>query len=212
MGLLYISGNLNIKRAPFMLPWLFLALGAAVSTRNSRFPRVAFGAIAVIVVCGWIGIASGEHYAASNLYEPWGKVAGVVAQDARRGATIVSANPPFFLYLDYELGLQSDTENADSSYLPMDLYRSHGYDIRQPDDWQTWAGTLHGKVVMVNGSGVLDEVDEQTALNDSLQLRCSTLGEYHAVPDPAAIWKARFVKGAPMLAYRANVVWYNCPP
>ncbi len=211
MGLLYVSGNLNIKRVPFMLPWLFLAMAAAVSTRNARFPRVAFCALAVIVVSGWVGIASGEHYAASNLYEPWGKVAEVVAHDARQGATVVSANPPFFLCLDYELGLQSDTENADSSYLPMDLYRSHGYDIRQPDDWQTWAGTLHGEVVMVNGSGVMEQVEEQSALNDALRLRCSKLGEYNAAPDPAAMWKARFVKGAPMLAYRANVIWYNCP-
>ena len=154
MAMLDITGNINIKRVPFMLPWLFLAMGTALSSRASRYPRLALSAITVIVVAGWIGIVNGKHYATANLYEPWGKVAEVVAQDARRGATIVSANPPFFLYLDYQLGLESDTKAADAAYLGEDLYRSHGYTILQPDDWQTWAPKLRGKVVMVNGSGV----------------------------------------------------------
>ncbi len=210
LALLYISGNLDIKRVPFVLPWLFLAMAVAASDRGARFPRLALSALAVIVVCGWIGIVSGRHYATANLREPWDKVAEVVAQDARHGATIVSANPPFFLYLDYQLGLQSDTTAADSSFLPADVYRSHGYDIRQPDDWQQWAGNLHGKVVMVNGSGVMGQVEEQSVLGDALRERCSTMGEFHAAPDPAALWKARFIKGAPMFAYRTNVIWYDC--
>ena len=211
MALLYISGNLDVKRISFTLPWLFLAMGAAASSRGSRYPRLALSSLAVIVVSGWMGIVSGRHYATANLYEPWGKVAEVVAQDARRGATVVSANPPFFLYLDYQLGLESDTQAADSSFLPVDIYRSRGYDIRQPDEWESWAGKLRGKVVLVNGSGVMGQVEEQSALNDALRLRCSTLGEYHAAPDPAAQWKAKFVKSAPLFAYRTSVIWFDCP-
>jgi hypothetical protein len=211
MALLDITGNINIKRVPFMLPWLFLAMGTALPSRASRYPRLALSAIAVIVISGWIGIVSGKHYATANLYEPWGKVAEVVAQDARRGAAVVSVNPPFFLYLDYQLGLESDTEAADAAYLGEDLYRSHGYTILQPDDWQTWAGKLHGMVVLVNGSGFLEQVEEQNALNAALRLRCGVLGEYHAAPDPAVLWKARFVKDVPVFAYRTNVIWYDCP-
>jgi len=210
LALLDITGNLDIKRVSFMLPWLFLAMGMAVLSGASRYPRLALSATTVIVASGWIGIISGKHYATANLNEPWSKVAEVVAQDARRGATIVSANPPFFLYLDYQLGLESDTEAADSSFLDPALYRSHGFNVSQPDDWQTWAGKLNGKVVLVNGSGVSEQVAEQSALNDALRLRCSTLGEYHASPDPAAEWKARFVKDAPILAYRTSVIWYDC--
>ena len=211
MALLDVTGNINIKRVPFMLPWLFLAMGTALPRRASRYPRLALSAIAVILISGWIGIVSGKHYATANLYEPWGKVAEVVAQDARHGAAIVSVNPPFFLYLDYQLGLQSDTEAADAAYLSEDLYRSHGYTILQPDDWQTWVGKLRGKVVLVNGSGVLEEVEDQKNLNDELRLRCKVQGEYHAAPDPAAMWKAQFVKDTPIFAYRTNVIWYDCP-
>ena len=39
----------------------------------------------VMLACGWMGIASGRHYATTNLYEPWAKVAKVVAGDARSG-------------------------------------------------------------------------------------------------------------------------------
>ena len=211
MALLDVTGNINIKRVPFMLPWLFLAMGTALSSRASRYPRLALSAIAVMVVAGWIGIADGNHYATANLYEPWGKVAEVVAQDARHGATIVSTNPPFFFYLDYQLGLESDTEAADAAYLGEGLYRSHGYAILEPDDWQAWAGSLRGKVVLVNGSGVFEQVEEQNALNNVIRPRCKALGEYHAAPDPAARWKAKFVRDAPIFAYRTNVIWYDCP-
>ncbi len=211
MVLLGITGNINIKRVSFMLPWLFLAMGTALSRRSSRYPRLALCAITVIVISGWIGIASGKHYATTNLCEPWGKVAEVVAQDARSGATIVSPNQPFFLYFDYQLGLESDTEAADAPYLGEDIYHSHGYTILKPDDWLTWVGKLRGKVVLVNGSSGLDEVEEQNALNGTLHLRCRVLGQYRAAPDPAAFWKARFVNDAPILPYRTNVIWYDCP-
>jgi len=211
MVLLALSGHMSVKRVLFLLPWLFLAIGISVTSRTSRYSKLSAVAIAVLVITGWIGIVSGNHYATANLYEPWGKVAEVVAQDARRGATIVSVNPPFFLYLDYELGLEFDTEAAETAYLGEDLYRSHGYTILQPDEWQTWAGKLHGKIVLVNGSGFLEQVEEQNALNDALHLRCKVLGEYRAAADPAALWKARFTKDTPVFAYRTNVIWYDCP-
>jgi hypothetical protein len=211
MVLLALSGHMSVKRVLFLLPWLFLAIGISVTSRASRYSKLSAAAVAVLVITGWIGIVSGKHYATANLFEPWGKVAEVVAQDARSGATVVSVNPPFFLYLDYQLGLESDTEAAETAYLGEDLYRAHGYAILQPDDWQKWAGKLHGKVVLVNGSGVLEQVEEQDALNDALRLRCKDQGEYHAAPDPAALWKAQFVKDAPIFVYRTSVIWYECP-
>jgi hypothetical protein len=209
--LLALSGHVSVKRVLFLLPWLFLAIGNSVTSRGSRYSKLSAVAIAVLVFTGWIGIVSGKHYAIANLYEPWDKVAEDAAQDARRGATIVSVNPPFFLYLDYQLGLETDTEVAETAYLGEDLYRSHGYAILQPDDWLTWAGKLHGKVVLVNGSGFLKQVGEQNALNDTLRLHCKVLGEYSTTPDPAALWKARFSKDIPILAYRVDVIWFNCP-
>jgi hypothetical protein len=211
MVLLALSGQMSVKRVLFLLPWLFLAIGISVTSRTSRYSKLSAVAIAVLVITGWIGIVSGNHYATANLYEPWGKVAEVVAHDARRGATIISVNPPFFLYLDYQLGLESDTKAAETAYLGEAIYRSHGYAILQPDDWQTWAGKLHGKVVLANGSGFSEQVEEQNALNDALHLRCKVLGDYRAAADPAALWKARFAKDAPILAYRTDVIWYDCP-
>ena len=112
MLILQISAQMDIKRVLFLTPWLFLAMALAACGNVSRYPRLASCSIAVIVVCGWLGIASGRHYATTNLLEPWGQVAQVVAQDARRGATIISENPTFFFYFDYQLGLQSETGEA----------------------------------------------------------------------------------------------------
>jgi hypothetical protein len=210
MLLLDVAGQMNIKRVLFLTPWLFMAMGVAAGHPASRHRRLQWFALAVLVACGWIGIASGNHYATTNLYEPWEKVARVVARDARSGATIVSENSPFFFYLDYQLGMQSDTQNAKGAYLGADLYRAHGYKILQPDDWQSWVQTLHGKVVLVNGPMIKDEVEAENALDDFLRPRCTILGQYRAAPDPAAAWKARFVRDSAVLAYRTRVVWYDC--
>jgi hypothetical protein len=210
LALLDLSGMMNIKRVLFLLPWLFLAMALAIFQGASRHSRLAVWAIAVIVVCGWVGIASGKHYATTNLYEPWGDVAKSVAQDARSGATIISVNAPFFFYLNYELGLESDTEEANGTLLAPGIYREHGYTVLHPVDPTRISDGLRGKVVMVNGPGLQYEVEEQTALNDALHQRCRTLGEYYAAPDPAAVWKRRFVKDAAVLDYRVEVIWYDC--
>ena len=211
IALLQFSGHLTIKRVIFLFPWLFMAMAIALTSRESRHPRLATAAVVILLISGWVGILSGRHYATTNLYEPWGKVASVVADDARQGATIISVNPPFFLYLDYQLGLQSATQGATGPYLQEETYRSHGYSILLPTNWQTWEENLHGKVVLVDGSGVLELVNDENALNDALRKRCSTVGEYHAAPDPAAMWKVRFAKNVPVLANRTNVFWYDCP-
>lgn len=210
MVALDLFGHMSIKRVLFLLPWLFMAMALAAASSASRFPRLAFGALAVIVVCGWVGIISGKHYATTNLYEPWDKVAAVVAPDARHGATIVSGNPAFLLYLNYQLDLQSDTATASGAYLGDDVYRAHGYTILLPDAVEQ-PQALHGKVVLANGSGYIGEVDDQNAINSALAARCQALGAYRAAPDPAAIWKQRFAKDVPLLAYRTEVFWYDCP-
>jgi hypothetical protein len=211
MALLALSAHINIKRVIFLVPWLFLAIGLAACSKASRYPRMAIGAAGVLIVAGWLAIASGKHYATTNLHEPWGRVAEVVAQDARNGAMVVSENYPFFFYLDYKLGLGAETAQSIGPYLGEEIYRSHGYTIRMPDKWKTWADQLHGKIVIVNGSALKEQVDEENALNDVLKVRCKTLGAYRAAPDPAAEWKQRFAKSVAVLPYRTEVIWYDCP-
>lgn len=200
----------NIKRVLIFLPWIFIAIGLAVAGGSSRNPRLARGAVFVMILAGWIGIVSGNHYATTNLREPWGKVADIVAADARQGATIISENPPFFLYLDDRLGLQSKMQSADGSDLGEDFYRANGYRILDPDETGKQAESLRGKIVLVNGSGMLADVEAMIALKDALDRRCSTLGEYRAAPDPALAWKRRFTKDVPILAYSTDVIWFDC--
>jgi hypothetical protein len=210
MAAMDLARVFDIKRVLIFLPWLFLAMGMAMFGSGARLPRLAQGAIAIIVIAGWSGIVSGKHYATSNLLEPWAKVARVVADDARHGGTIVSDNPPFFLYLDYELGLGSEMPAADSGNVRERLYRAHGYTILGPDHDGEQAGALRGKVVLVRGSGVFADVDAMNTLRDALSLRCTMLGEYRAAPDPALAWKRQFTKGVPLLNYRADVNWFDC--
>jgi Dolichyl-phosphate-mannose-protein mannosyltransferase len=207
--LLTLSGHITIKRIAFLLPWFFLAIGLAATSERAVSRRLAEGASALLVICGFAGIVSGQHYSTSNLYEPWGRAADVVARDARQGATIVSVNAPFFLYLNYRLGLEREMSGTDGPNAGQSVYRMHGYRIFKPDSLA--ANEMHGKVVLANGSAPLDYVATQEALDATLQGRCQLSGEYHDTPDPAATWKQQYAKSVPVVAYRVQVKWYDCP-
>jgi hypothetical protein len=213
MILLALSGHLDVKRVLFLTSWFFLAMGLAAFSETSRYPRLAMAAIAVLVTVGWIGIFSGRHYATSNLYEPWGQVARVVASDTERSATVISENTQFFFYLDYQLGLGSDTGASEGSYLGEELYRAHGFTVLKPFDDKPLPTKFHGKVVVVNGEGLKADMESVKAVNEQLQQQCMTLGEYKAAPDPAAALKRKLATHAlvRVLDYRTDVTWYACP-
>jgi hypothetical protein len=210
MVLLELRGHTDVKRVLFLLPWLFVAMVLAALNKAARYPRLAGAAIVTLVIAGWIGIISGRHYATTNLYEPWKNVAQVVACDARAGATVINDSFPFFFYMNYQLGLEKDTQEATGPNLTADLYQSHGYRILEPDGEEQWFDGLKGKVVLVSGASYLDDVQWTASLNDRLRQRCSVQGEYRAVPDPAVELKANFAKEAPVLAYRVDVTWFDC--
>jgi hypothetical protein len=210
MLVLEISGQMTIKRVVFLLPWLLLAMGVAVTVAPSRSRITARIAVGLMILCGWIGIASGRHYATTNLYEPWAKVAELVARDVHNGATVVSMNPPFFLYLDYQLGLQGEVGSSFAD-LGADIYRAHGYKILEAASNPSASKMLRGKVILVKGPSVEEEVQWMNQLDGSLRTRCRLLGEYRAAPDPAAALKARFVQDTAVMTFRTDVLWYDCP-
>ncbi len=86
MAAMELGRVFDVKRVLIFIPWLLLAMALAMFGNGSRFPRLAKGAVAVLVVAGWLGIASGRHYATTNLQEPWGQVARIVAEDTRCAA------------------------------------------------------------------------------------------------------------------------------
>jgi len=211
--LLLLAGtqHLSIKRITFLLPWFFLAVGLASANGNRLRAQTAASASMLIIVIGFIAILSGQHYLAANLYEPWEQVARVVAEDARQGAIVISENQPFFLYLDERLGILSDLPIADGPDLGIDLYRRHHFSIFDTDFQSDRASTLHGKVVLVLGSGTYDDVNAIDLLNHAVATRCRKVGDYQAAPDPALPWKRRFTRDVPVLPYRCHAIWYQCP-
>jgi hypothetical protein len=208
--LLALSGHMDVKRVLFLLPWLFVAMVLAAVGGAANFPRLALTASVTLIIAGWIGILSGRHYATTNLLEPWSKVAEVVAVDARGGSTVVSDSFPFFFYLNYQLGLEKETQAATGPDLTADLYQAHGYRIFEPDGEEQWLNGLNGKVVLVSGASYLDDVQWTASIDTVLRERCHVEGEYRTAPDPAFALKARFAKSAPALAYRTQVTWFDC--
>ena len=139
MALLDISAHINIKRVIFLVPWLFLAIGVAACGEACRYPRMAISAAGVLMVRSWLARAgSGKTLRHTNLHEPWGRVAEVVAQDARNGAMVVSENYPFLLLSGLPAGSGSGDRAVDRAISrrgSLSLARMH----LMPDEWKTWA-------------------------------------------------------------------------
>jgi hypothetical protein len=211
LGALTLSGHMDVKRVLFLLSWLFLAIGLAVASPVPRVSRLVVASVTLLILCGWVGIVSGKHYAVSNLYEPWEKVAQFVAPELRNGATVISENAPFFFYMNYQLGLQKSS-SADGAYLGEAIYRSHGYKLLKPSDGQSLGTALQGKVVLVNGSGGAKDVARVNSCDATLRRACKVLGDFNATPDPAISFKRRFAPSVPALEYRTHASWYECPP
>jgi hypothetical protein len=140
-----------------------------------------------------------------------------VAGDARRGATVISENPLFFFYLNYQLGLEAENHSSPEVYLGQSVYQSHGYEILQPDDTQRpddslhYADSLRDKVVIVKGPGSLHRLQWTDALDARLSQRCRVLGKYRDALDPSYLLKRDYTTNVPTLAYRVNVIWFDCP-
>jgi hypothetical protein len=67
MIMLFIAQQLLIQRVLFGISWLFIAMGLAACAKTSRYPKLAMIAISALVVTGWVGIISGNHYATTLL-------------------------------------------------------------------------------------------------------------------------------------------------
>ena len=63
-----------------------------------------------ILLVGWYGIISRQHYSAPRFIEPWQQVADEAADRAHAGAMIIGNHPSFFFYLKYALHDPEDPE------------------------------------------------------------------------------------------------------
>ncbi len=217
MAGLVLSGHANVKRTLFLMSWFFLAVGIAASGKRVVASRVAQGAVAGLLLLGWAGILSGKHYATTNLVEPWAETAHTVAADLKQGKpTVISDNPNFFLYLDYELGLQGDVltsaeiEAKGQAQQSPAYAEEAGYNVFLARDRLADADRLQGNIILVKGSGEAQDIEAMDALNAALANRCTLLRELRTAPDPALEMKKRFAATTPALAYRIDVHWYHC--
>lgn len=208
--LLTILNHLIVKRLLFITPWFLLSLGVALGGVSSRLKNILGFCIATIFVIGWFGIVSGRYYSATNLQEPWQKVAHRTVQDIRQGATVISPNPSYFFYLNYELGLQREAGNY--SYLGQDIYSRHGYNVLFPVDKTELPEHFSGRVVLVKGAASPRKVTAIELAQQSLDTGCVKTSDERSMPDPAIIWKQRFKNSMPAITYRTEVIRYDCRP
>lgn len=212
LAALLLSGHMDEKRILFIMSWFFLAIGLAVSSSDLRVSRIAQGAVLGLLLLGWTGIVSGKHYATTNLLEPWPQAASEVAGDMRQGRpTVISDTPVFFLYLDYQLGLQADPAPKVMYSRGTPFYASHGYSVYSAVDALPLADRFHGEIILARGTSQRDDVWAIDQLTSIYRHRCTLLKEYKAAPDPALEWKKRFATTAPALAFRVDVYWFDCP-
>jgi hypothetical protein len=208
--LLTILNHLIVKRLLFITPWFLLSLGVAMGGVSGRLKNLLGFSITIIFVIGWFGIVSGRYYSATNLHEPWQKVANQTVPDIRQGATVISNNPSYFFYLNYELDLQREAGNF--SYLGQDIYARHGYNVLSPLIKTHLPDHFSGRVVLVKGAATPRKVTDIERAQQWLDTGCVKTSDERSMPDPAIIWKQKFKNSMPAIAYRTEVIRYECGP
>jgi len=146
-----VLGILETKRLMLIAPWLLIPLGAVLATASGMQRRVLAGFIAVTFLTGWVGIGMRRYYAAPRWVEPWPEVARIAAGEWKKGATIISNSPSFFLYLTYHLGLAGSSEAGGQrfeGFLGKSLQARNVYAM---EDWVNQPSALSGEVVLVRG-------------------------------------------------------------
>ena len=202
-----VLGILETKRLLLIAPWLLIPIGVAVSGGNHlRVRNVLICLLAITFLSGCAGIGLRKYYAAPRWVEPWPAVASNAAAEWRKGGTIISNSPSFFLYLTYDLGLAGPDRAKFAGLLGKSLRESNIYAM---DDWLAQGSPVTTEILLAKGvefsePGIAEQAE--TALTK----RCEAPQVAKLYQDPGYELKERFFPGLRQPEWRVEVRKYLC--
>jgi hypothetical protein len=195
---------LTTKRLLLPAPWLLLFFALAFAA--ARRPKFLAASLAVIAICGWIGIFRRDAYSATRLVEPWPRVAREAATQARRGNVVIGNNPAFFFYLTMFLE-DAGGRGAFRGTLPE--LRTHP-GVFLAGQWLAAGKRVAPVVEVALGASDPSQWGPMEEATRWLEANCRLRGEQRLLPDSGARLKKKLFPQVAQPEWRIVTRSYDC--
>lgn len=211
LALMTIFGAVRLGDLLLLSPWVLMPLGTAVETTKPRWATCALAAALLCVgAAGWYGVYAKRFYSDPRFLEPWREIAADATGKIANGATVVSDQPAFLLYLTYDL--HAPRENG--------LWRFEGVlpdavthqRVFSPQGWLATPRVAGGNVVLVRSGREPGHAEASDDVARQLDASCGSISSRLRVRDPGYAWKQRYLPQLHEPLWRIEIRDYDCGP
>jgi hypothetical protein len=204
MAALQLTGD--TPRLLFITAWLILPLAITWTACRKRWERATLIiSLAVIAGVGWFGTISRDYYSFSGFTDPWEQIAKDLAGPLSQGSVIVTDDPKYFFYLNYQLGIAP--RGTDSSYLELNEYLARRANVYSVEMWME-----SGPVSATSTILITRRIPYSSELYARLSSRCSSPRVRLSIPDKVYELKKRFYPATTLKPHPIELLEHDCAP
>lgn len=211
LALMAIAEALGPADLLLLSPWVLLPVGVAIETAKPRW--ATFGLAAALLVIGgigWYGIYTKRFYSAPQLIEPWQEIARDAAVSVANGATVISDEPAFLLYMTYNLHVPRQSGPWKFEGLLPDQV-SHP-SVFSSERWLAVSHPATGKVLLIRRGPEPGETGSIDEAAQKLDAACGSISSRLRMRDDGYTWKQRYLPQLRDPLWRIEVREYDCGP
>jgi hypothetical protein len=186
-----------------------LPFGVAIETAKPRWAMFVFAAALLgIGVAGWNGIYAKRFYSEPQLVEPWQEIASDAAVKIANGATVISDQPSFLLYLTYDLHAPKENGPWRLEGLLPDAVRHP--QVFSPEGWLAEQHSASGKLLLVRSAPEPGDNAPISQVARQLDASCGSISSRLRMRDDGYAWKHRFLPQLHAPLWRIEIREYDC--
>jgi hypothetical protein len=202
MAVFQLTGD--TPRLLFIGAWGILPLGVTWAACGKRRERAALSvSLAIIAGVGWFGTISRDYYSFSGFTDPWEQVTKDLAGPLSQGSVIVTDEPNYFFYLNYQLGIAPRA--TESSDLGLDEYLA-----RQVNAYSVKMWMENGPVSAASTMLITRRISYPPELYARLSSRCRPPRVRLSIPDKVYELKKRFYPATRLEPHPIEILEYDC--
>jgi len=208
-ALMALTETLHTGDLLMLSPWVLLPFGVAIETAKPRWAMFVFAAALLgIGVAGWYGIYAKRFYSEPQLVEPWQEIASDAAVKIANGATVISDQPSFLLYLTYDLHAPKEDGPWRLEGLLPDAVRHP--QVFSPEGWLAEQHSASGKLLLVRSAPEPGDNAPIGQVARQLDASCGSISSRLRMRDDGYAWKHRFLPQLHAPLWRIEIREYDC--
>jgi hypothetical protein len=190
-------------------PWVLLPLGVAIEAPKPRWATFTLAAaLLAIGAAGWYGIYAKRFYSAPQFIEPWEEISRDATAQIATGATVISDQPAFLLYLTYDLHVPRVNGPWRFEGLLPDTAKHP--QVFSPEGWRDAHRPANGKVLLIRSGPEPGDTSPTDDVARRLDASCGSISSRLRMRDEGYSWKRRFLPEMHDPLWRIEIREYDC--